>query len=689
MARRPSIALLAAGMLAALPALGEEEAAAPPKAETVVRAPRPRPPASSAARAEEARTEAGSQGDSLKLVQTLGGVARPAQGSSDLVVWGSAPGDTRVLVDGIEVPALYHLGGYRSVLAPGLVGRLDLAPGGWGVEHGRALGGLVLVEPQRLPIAGVHGSVGADLTDASALVSAAPADGFAVAAAGRYGYLDRILGPLLQGPARDRFALPSYWDAQVRATWEPRPGAQLGLLALSCSDGLLQSVDSDDPSVARSRSTRRSFTTVGLTWRSGSEEDRSTWAITPFAGRESRLTRLSWGDAGARLDSVTWRYGLRAAYRSVLGEQASLTAGLDALASDAQLARSGSMTMPPREGDLTAFGQPPGDEVAADRWGAFTVDAGLFAKADLAFGPLSLSPGLRLSAIGVSGSRLTPKVAATPSLGYSSLDWNLEPRASAALALGARVTAMAAAGLYHQAPDAEDRSAVFGAPSLLPEQAFHVVAGLEVSATAALSMEAVGFYKELGALVVRSPDPTPRRAEALVQTGSGRAYGGQLRLRQRPWHGFSGWVAYTLSRSERLDAPGGAWRLFDGDQTHVLTVSASQALERWRIGTRLRWASGCPRTPVVGAYYDARRDLFQPVFGDRNAERLPDFFQLDLQVERAFRLAQDVELQAYLEVLNLTNHSNVEEVVFSADYSQRGYVTGLPVFGTLGARLTW
>ena len=39
-----------------------------------------------------------------------------------LVVWGAAPAETRVNVDGVEIPALYHVGGLRSTVGADLVG---------------------------------------------------------------------------------------------------------------------------------------------------------------------------------------------------------------------------------------------------------------------------------------------------------------------------------------------------------------------------------------------------------------------------------------------------------------------------------------------------------------------------------------------------------------------------------------
>ena len=83
---------------------------------------------------EEARRVPGTADDPLKVVENLPGVARATVGSGALIIWGAAPADSRVVVDGVEIPALYHVGGWRSTLNGDLVGRVSLSPGGFGAE---------------------------------------------------------------------------------------------------------------------------------------------------------------------------------------------------------------------------------------------------------------------------------------------------------------------------------------------------------------------------------------------------------------------------------------------------------------------------------------------------------------------------------------------------------------------------
>jgi len=146
-------------------------------------------------------------------------------------------------------------------------------------------------------------------------------------------------------------------------------------------------------------------------------------------------------------------------------------------------------------------------------------------------------------------------------------------------------------------------------------------------------------------------------------------------------------VAATWTRSERRASSGAAWRRFDQEQP--LTV---QALASWRrgpleLGARVEIASGHPRTPVTGAVFDARRQRYDPLFGEQNSERLPTFSSLSVRAawERVTRWGG---YQLWLDVVNATNRRNVEEIVYAADYSARGQIVGLPILPVLGAEVS-
>jgi hypothetical protein len=118
----------------------------------------------------------------------------------------------------------------------------------------------------------------------------------------------------------------------------------------------------------------------------------------------------------------------------------------------------------------------------------------------------------------------------------------------------------------------------------------------------------------------------------------------------------------------------------------VLSAILAQKLGRgWEVGARFRYMSGVPLTPVVGATYDARLDLYRPIHGEVNSEREPAFHQLDLRVEKEWRIS-DLTLATYVEVLNAYNAKNPQGKRYSYDYSKQESVSGLPILPNIGVR---
>ena len=103
----------------------------------------------------------------------------------------------------------------------------------------------------------------------------------------------------------------------------------------------------------------------------------------------------------------------------------------------------------------------------------------------------------------------------------------------------------------------------------------------------------------------------------------------------------------------------------------MFTALGSYDLGRgFEVGSRFRYSSGYPRTPVASASYDARVDSFVPV-------------------AKHFKFGDKSELELYLDVQNVTEHENAEEIVYNFDYTRRSYITGLPILPVLGGKLAW
>lgn len=644
--------------------------------------------------ADQGRRIPGSQGDVLRVVENLPGVARSAAGSGDLVVWGAAPGDTRTYVDGIRIPRLYHDGGYRSVIHSDLVRSVELIPGGYGPMYGRGLGGIVAVELAPIDQEAFSGSLEANGIDASGAAMGRITDDLHVAVAARRShlatYVDAFAKPFTDADVEEVLPIPRFLDGQLRLSYRLSQEERLELGFLGSTDRMRHTRLFEDPASSVRRTSGVDFYRLYSRYENRAQTGAVTSVVLSW-GRDATSLEELHGATPIEVRNDSDVFGLRASWRGDVARGVRAEVGLDADWTFSRLSRFGSIGAPAREGDPTIFGRPPPDQINADTWEASAGSIAPYAQVDFSLfdDKLHVVPGLRLDPYVLQTSRSTPKVGDLPAISLTHAAFVVEPRLSILYSPASFLTLKAAVGRYHQPPVPEDRSAVFGTPRLELSSADHGLVGGTVRMMEGLSLEVTGFTTRSRHLAVRSQSDSPALAQVLEQDGEGRSRGVQLLLRQDPIGPFFGWVSYSLSRAERKDGPEAAWRLFDWDQLHVLTAVASLDLGRgYEIGGRFRFATGFPRTPVVGAYYDAARDRHQPLFGAPGGTRLPSFASLDLRASKRMELG-GTELEVYLDVQNVTNRANAEELVYDPTFQESATISGFPLLPMLGAKWSW
>jgi hypothetical protein len=115
----------------------------------------------------------------------------------------------------------------------------------------------------------------------------------------------------------------------------------------------------------------------------------------------------------------------------------------------------------------------------------------------------------------------------------------------------------------------------------------------------------------------------------LIQ-GEGRAYGLEFQVEKVKGR-LTGWVSYTLSRSElKVDGINrNDWYPSNYDKTHDVTVVAQYKLsEKWKFGGNFAFMTGRPIT-----YPDSRyvyEGVVVPNYTNRNGARTPTYHRLDL-----------------------------------------------------------
>ena len=125
--------------------------------------------------------------------------------------------------------------------------------------------------------------------------------------------------------------------------------------------------------------------------------------------------------------------------------------------------------------------------------------------------------------------------------------------------------------------------------------------------------------------------------ETEILAGESRSYGLELLLRKNKGN-FTGWLSYTLSKSEQR-TPGGSagglgindgeWYNTAYDRTHDISFTGNYKLnEKWSFGGSFAFQTGRPVTYPNGQFQ--YNGLSVATYDSRNANRLPAYHRLDI-----------------------------------------------------------
>jgi TonB family protein len=607
----------------------------------------------------------GTNGDALRAIQNLPGVARPPGLLGLLIVRGAAPQETNVYVDGTLVPLVYHFGGLSSVIPTEMLDKIDFYPGNFSSYYGRVTGAIVDVgahDPRPPKDRDVpHVMAQADLIDARALVEGKIFDtGWNFAAAGRRSYVDVWLKPALETAGAGVTTAPVYYDYQLMASRSWDGGKQNLRFFFFGSDDrlevLIRSVNGSNPGVGGDITLGTAFYRLQARY-VGKLSDDTEVRLVAAVGKDA--VDFSVGDNYFTLQSYPINPRFELSNKIASGARNNF--GLDVLYQPYDV--SVRLPPPPRPGEPPAgpFGSRPPLTVT---------DTDAIYRPAL-YDELELTP--------FRYTRLVPGVR----LDYSkdTKAWDLQPRVVVRQDVHhefPRTTLKGGVGRFAQPPQPQETNPVFGTPGIHSTIANHYGTGVEQEFTRQIEASVEGFYRQYDGIVV----------QRLGNVGEGRAFGLETLLRYKPDDRFFGFLAYTLSRSVRRESPTEPEHLFQFDQTHILTVVGSYRLGRgWEVGGRFRYVSGSLRNQQQYGFYDNTVGAYIPLtsyppYGIRN----PPFHQLDIRIDKGWVYPNGLKLSAYLDIYNVYNQGNVEGVSYNYNYSLSTNATGLPFLPSIGFR---
>ncbi len=567
---------------------------------------------------------AGGGADVMQSVQMQPGATHVVEGS-DVYTRGGDAAETSLLVNGGRLLSLSRFeglnGGMFGAIEPFVVKSVRYWSGGFSARHGNALSGVLDIETDGAPRERQL-RAGLSLVQMSATVRMPSSKQVSGWISGRASQT----GPLLTThDRRDEFDGAPHSE-EVIASIIATPTAVSEIRATAI-------VERDDA--------RRILNSAG--WRGPFHSAGDTRALLVTSRwLPSRAPVAIRGSIAGSTRSSDWQFGVLKRDR----DERSLVTRADA---DWQATTAVTLRAGIENGVFTRHDRgvlPTTPSVALGAPTRRIADAqsnanhvGTFAEADLVSGNSAITLGLRADRLpGESNVTLDPRVAISTRRG----EW----------------TARAGGGLFHQgrwrAPPAIPDA---GTPSGTPTRATHLVLGLERSGDVTVRAEA--FVKRYGDYEALGSGPRISRS---------RARGLDL-LAQRSGEGLlSGWLGYSLLDSDA--------RLLDGrrvratfDITHSLTASATASVSAdWSVGSTVRYGTGAPFTPIVGALSEAER--VTPVYGSPASVRLPAYARVDARVMRFIRMSNYL-LTTFVEIINLTDRPNASGVTYDAAYTTR------------------
>ncbi len=212
----------------------------------------------------------------------------------------------------------------------------------------------------------------------------------------------------------------------------------------------------------------------------------------------------------------------------------------------------------------------------------------------------------------------------------------------------------------------------------------------------AFSLEVEAYYKDIENRIdyVDGSDLIGNNnIETEILNGEARAYGLEVLLRKNKGK-FTGWLAYTLSKSEQRSLGGNAggpgindgnWYNTPYDRTHDFSLTGAYKLnDKWTFSTNMVFQTGRPVTYPNGQY--EYEDLSIASYSDRNSDRLPAYHRLDVSAIYRPNRKPDKRWKGewVFGIYNLYNRRNAASISFNQNTDTgQNESTRLSIFGII------
>lgn len=623
-------------------------------------------------------------GDAIKVVQALPGVGRPTFGSGQVVVRGAPTWDSRFFLDGVEIPLLYHFGGLKSTYNSDALESIDFYPGGFSTRYGGAVAGIIEVTGRKAKEDRWKGYADMSFLDGAVMAEGPVKKSVSAMISGRRSFAGEVISWAIDNADLNiPFTVqPFYWDYLFRIDAAVSKKNSVFVTAFGSKDKLefiypsVQggSASIDDQIDRLKHQTEFHMGIVG--W---------NYAILDNLENSLRYSFL-YGDAFTSIfgfmKSVTKTYShyIRDELAYTLSDALKINVGTD-------------ITFSTNDIEFKFFDNNQIGGIETVLW-QDSLFGDIAAYVNFEWKPIEkllVIPGLRFDyfpELHYDGS-LIPEF-----WNYDFMKNDRGISGEPSLRLICRYTfrenhtAKCAVGNYSQTPrpigQVIDKD--WGDPMMPATKAAHYVAGYEWQITDLINLDAQGYFNRQWDVPRLATSSDANKEMIWARDGKKRMYGLELMLRHDNSERFFGWVSYSLARSETFDYKENRWALYDEDITNHLQVLGSWHLKRdWDVGFRLRYTTGKPQTPIVATVYNEENKFFEPIYGEKNSNRVNPFVQLDLRVDKKYIYNKWI-FSTYIDLQNVSwfLYKSPEFFIYNYDYSDKQTISGIfiPAIGT-------
>lgn len=586
--------------------------------------------------------------DVLKALQLLPGVQAGNEGQSGIYVRGGSPDQNLILLDGVPVYNVSHLGGFLSVFNGDAIKNVTLTKGGFPARYGGRLSSVIEIDTKEGNMKEYHGEGAIGLiTSRLTLEGPIVKDKVSFMVSGRRTYFDLILNPIMKAGLRSNGVVSNinmdlyFYDLNAKVNWKINDKHRIFLSAYNGLD--IFGLDLTE----RGSNSDYFRTQASINWGNITTAFRWNYLINQklFSNTTITYSRFRFNTlAGFEQQTGSEKNAVSANYFSGIYDWAGKI-DFDYLPNPNHRIRFGA--------SATYHTYNPGALQTKLSFAQFNLDTTLgtgnihswesyiYAEDEIQWGALKANLGAHLGGFFVQNT-FFPSLQ--PRIGLNYLLKNDLSLKASFVTMQQNINLLTNEGLGLPTdlwvPSTE---------RIRPQTSWQAAIGVAKTVKDDYEVSLEGYYKQMNNVISYKEGVSFLGAqnswEDKITQGKGWSYGIELFVQKKEGN-TTGWIGYTLAWNNRQfnDINGGLAYPFKYDRRHNLSVVVSHKFSEkfsanfswvYSTGNAVTLYTNVINMPSFGQNInDTYKEMYEIAsVGDRNAYRMKDFHRLDFNLE--------------------------------------------------------